>query len=208
MGSVFQELLLLQPLVASRSLVTYRQASGATASNSRDAPPATPAPAGHFPGRGSNRGCPVCSTIPVDWPACWRLGTPRWNNIFAAPDSGNQEQKSSCSANICSGESVLSSSRKSPSLKARRDDRKREEKPPPEEDGKRREEEIWTERGEENGTGRKQQFQTGVFTPFSARRCQPTALLSKRPFFYFGVRVKRPPLRGWRSCRVTPHSAR
>jgi hypothetical protein len=38
-----------------------------------------------------------------------------------------------------------------------------------EEDGKRREEEIWTERGKEDGAGRRQQFQTGVFTPFSAR---------------------------------------
>jgi hypothetical protein len=45
-------------------------------------------------------------------------------------------------------------------------------KSPSEEDGKRREEEIWTEGGEEDGAGRRQQFQTGVFTPFSARPCQ------------------------------------
>jgi hypothetical protein len=41
-----------------------------------------------------------------------------------------------------------------------------------EEDGKRREEEIWTERVEEDGAGRRQQFQIGVFTAFSARPCQ------------------------------------
>jgi hypothetical protein len=45
-------------------------------------------------------------------------------------------------------------------------------KSPGEENGKRREEEIWTERGEEDGAVRKQQFQIGVFTPFSAWPCQ------------------------------------
>jgi hypothetical protein len=39
-----------------------------------------------------------------------------------------------------------------------------------EEDGKRREEEILVEFGEEDGAGRKQQFQTAIFTPFSDRR--------------------------------------
>jgi hypothetical protein len=38
-----------------------------------------------------------------------------------------------------------------------------------EKDGKRREEEILAELGEEDGAGRKQQFQTGIFTPFSDR---------------------------------------
>jgi hypothetical protein len=45
-------------------------------------------------------------------------------------------------------------------------------KSPAEEDGKRRKEDLLVERWEEEGAGRKQQFQTGVFTPFSARPCQ------------------------------------
>jgi hypothetical protein len=45
-------------------------------------------------------------------------------------------------------------------------------KSPSEEAGKRREEDLLMERGEEDGAGRRQQFQTGVFTPFSARPCQ------------------------------------
>jgi hypothetical protein len=48
-----------------------------------------------------------------------------------------------------------------------------------EEDGKIREEEVWTERGEEDGAGRRQQFQIGVFTPFSARPCQKPLKPSK-----------------------------
>jgi hypothetical protein len=39
-----------------------------------------------------------------------------------------------------------------------------------EEDGKRREEDLLVEPGEEDGAGRRQQFQTGVFTSFSDRR--------------------------------------
>jgi hypothetical protein len=49
-----------------------------------------------------------------------------------------------------------------------------------EEDGKRREEEVLVEGGEEDGTGRRKQFQIGVFTPFSARPCQ----------FYLGFNPK------------------
>jgi hypothetical protein len=64
--AVSQEVLRLQPLVPSRSLVWYRGASLAAASNSRDAPPATPAPGAHFPGSGINRGCRVCSTTATD----------------------------------------------------------------------------------------------------------------------------------------------
>jgi hypothetical protein len=40
----------------------------------------------------------------------------------------------------------------------------------PEENGKRREEEFLSEPWEEDGTGRRQQIQTGGFTPFSDRR--------------------------------------
>jgi hypothetical protein len=40
------------------------------------------------------------------------------------------------------------------------------------EDGKRREEETSVEGEEEDGAGRRQQFQIGVFTPFSAWACQ------------------------------------
>jgi hypothetical protein len=40
------------------------------------------------------------------------------------------------------------------------------------EDGKRREEDLLVERGEKDEAGRRQHFQTGVFTPFSARPCQ------------------------------------
>jgi hypothetical protein len=39
-----------------------------------------------------------------------------------------------------------------------------------EEDGKRREQYDFDELGEEDGTGRRQQFQTGEFTPYSDRR--------------------------------------
>ena len=121
----------MQQLASSRSLVTYRVAAVAAASNSRDALPATPAPAGYFRGRESNRSCQVCPTTAADWPVCWPLGTPEWNNIFGVPDSGNREQISSYSANTCSERRAASSSRKSPSLKAQPSDRKPEENPPP-----------------------------------------------------------------------------
>ena len=47
MGPVFEEVPHLQQLAPSRSLVTYREAPGGAASNSQDAGPATPAPAGY-----------------------------------------------------------------------------------------------------------------------------------------------------------------
>jgi hypothetical protein len=46
--------------------------------------------------------------------------------------------------------------------------------------GNRREEEILVERGEEDGTGRRQQFQTGVFTAFSAWPFQSVNGISPR----------------------------
>jgi len=129
-GAVFEEVPHLQQLAPNRSLVTYREASGGAASNSQDALTATPAPAGYFRGRGSNRRCQVCSTTAADWPVCWPLGTPGRNNTFGVPDSGNREQISSYSANTCSERRAASSSRKSPSLKAQPNDRKPEENPP------------------------------------------------------------------------------
>jgi hypothetical protein len=129
-GPVFEEVPHLQQLAPNRSLVTYRQASGAAASNSRDARPATPAPAGYFRGRGSNRRCQACSTTAADWPVCWPLGSPGWNNIFGVPDSGNRQRISSYSADTCSERRAASLSRKSPSLKAQPSDRKPEENPP------------------------------------------------------------------------------
>jgi len=133
----------LQPLAPSRSLVTHFAASGAAASNSPDAPPANPEPAAHFPGRGSNRGCRVCSAIAVGWPVCWRLGTPGRNKIFGAPDSGNRERISSYSANTCSEGHAASSSRKTPSLKARPNDRKPEQNPPPKKTEKEEKKTFW-----------------------------------------------------------------
>src|ERR1035441_2017090 len=83
----FEQVPRQQRLAPSRSLVTYGVAFGAAASNSPDAAPATAAPVAHFPGHGSNRGCRVCSTTTVDWPACWRLGSPGWNSIFGGLDN-------------------------------------------------------------------------------------------------------------------------
>ena len=120
----------MQQLAPSRSLVTYREAPGGAASNSQDALPASPAPAGYFRGRGSNRRCQACSTTAADLPVCWPLGTPGWNNTFGVPDSGNREQISSYTANTCSERRAASSSRKSPSLKAQPSDCKPEENPP------------------------------------------------------------------------------
>jgi hypothetical protein len=48
-----------------------------------------------------------------------------------------------------------------------------------EEDGKRRKEEILVEGGEEDSAIRKQQFQTGIFTAFSDRRCHLTDAVTK-----------------------------
>ena len=118
-----------QPLAPSRSLVTHGAACGAAASNSPDARPATPAPVAHFRGRGSNRGCRVCSTSAADCPACWRPGTRGPNNIFAAPDSGNREQKTSYNADICSAGRAVSCGRKSSPLKNPQGERKAEENP-------------------------------------------------------------------------------
>ena len=129
MGPVFEEVPHLQQLAPSSSLVTYRVAAVAAASNSQDALPATAAPVAHFPGRGSNRRCQACPTTAADWPVYWPLGTPGWNNIFGVPDSGNRGRISSYSADTCSERRAGSSSRKSPSLKAQPSDRKPEENP-------------------------------------------------------------------------------
>jgi hypothetical protein len=51
-----------------------------------------------------------------------------------------------------------------------------------EENGKKREEEIWIEGGEEDGAGRRQQFQIGVFAAFSAWPYQ----VSLRRFYFAG----------------------
>ena len=173
MGSVFEEVPHLQQLAPSRPLVTYREASGAAASNSRDAPPATPALVGYFRGRGSSRGCQVCPTIAAGWPVCWQLGTPGWNNIFGAPGSGNREQISSCSANTCSEQRAASSSRKSPSLKAQPSDRKPEENPSAKKTEKEEKKRLGlkvgkkTEREEDNNfkSALSPHFQLGPVTP-------------------------------------------
>jgi hypothetical protein len=128
-GPALEQLPRKQPVAPSRSLVTYDAACGAAASSSPDAPPATAAPGAHFPGRGSNRGCRTCSTTAADSPVCWRPGTPGLNNIFAALDSGNQEQKTSYNADICSAWQASSSGRKTFPLKALPGERKPEENP-------------------------------------------------------------------------------
>ncbi len=175
MGPVFEEVPHLQPLALSRSLVTYREASGAAASNSRDAPPASPAPAGHFPGRGSNRRCQVYSTTAAGWPVCWPLGTPGWNNIFGVPDSGNREQISYYSANTCIEWRGASSSRKSPSLKARPDDRKPEENPPPKKTEKEEKKRFWWKVGKKTEPEEDNNFKSAFLPRFQLGPVSPAS---------------------------------
>ena len=93
--------LLKQPLVPSRSLVTYDAACGAAASSSPDAPPATPAPVAHFPGRESNRGWPLCATSAADWPPCWPGDKPVWHSNAGARDCENPGRKTRCNSDTC-----------------------------------------------------------------------------------------------------------
>jgi hypothetical protein len=56
------------------------------------------------------------------------------------------------------------------SIKMSKSQRQAGRKSAAEENGKRREENILRAKREENGTGRRQQFQTAIITPFSAWR--------------------------------------
>jgi len=58
------------------------------------------------------------------------------------------------------------------SIKMSKSQRQAGRKSAAEENGKRREENILRAKREENGTGRRQQFQTAIITPFSAWRSQ------------------------------------
>lgn len=111
-GPAWEQVPEKQALAPSRSLVTYAAACGTAASNSPDAPPATAAPAGRSRHRGSNPRSRLCSTTAADCPACWRPGTPGRNNISAARDCGNREQKAFCNTGICSEWQAASSGRK------------------------------------------------------------------------------------------------
>jgi hypothetical protein len=60
-------------------------------------------------------------------------------------------------------------------------------KPTREEDPEKKRRTDFGQTGEEDGTGRRQQIQTGGFTPFSARRCHlPANLRINRHFWNSG----------------------
>jgi hypothetical protein len=63
------------------------------------------------------------------------------------------------------------------SIKMSKSQRQAGRKSAAEENGKRREENILRAKREENGTGRRQQFQTAIITPFSAWRSHPGVII-------------------------------
>jgi hypothetical protein len=78
-------------------------------SNSPDELFATPAPAWHFPYRGSNFRCLVLPATPFGWLACAPSGSQPWNNTAAETRGGSQEEKNPCNKGTCGGEKESSS---------------------------------------------------------------------------------------------------
>jgi hypothetical protein len=91
------------------------------------------------------------------------------NSIFGGLDYGNQEQRLVAVQTFTANEGCFHRVEK-PSLKRPTGRPQIGRKCGGDENGKRREEEILVERGEEDGSLKKQHFQIGVFTPFSDRR--------------------------------------